>query len=110
MTGKPEMIRWIEEEEKRQMKNALRSMAKLTPLAQGDHYVNDRLVGQAGIDYFNGGGGDDLILADGAAGALADESYLTQNNLLTGIQTTLDADGFMTYTYDQPDKVSVGDG
>lgn len=32
----------------------------------------------------------------------------TQNNQLTGIQTNLDVDGYMHYTYFQPANVSVG--
>lgn len=68
---------------------------------------NDVLAGGGGADTLMGGDGDDLILGDGAVAVVnASVAYLTQNNLLTGIETTLDADGFMSYSYAQPDGIS----
>lgn len=71
---------------------------------------NDLIAGGQGDDTLKGDDGDDLILGDGLV--VADNrspAYFSQNNLLTGIQTTIDADGFMSYTYAQPRGVTVVD-
>jgi Ca2+-binding RTX toxin-like protein len=66
---------------------------------------NDLIAGGQGDDTLKGDDGDDLILGDGAVYGDAPLDYL-----LTGIQTTIDADGFMSYTYAQPNEVGVADG
>jgi Ca2+-binding RTX toxin-like protein len=68
---------------------------------------NDVIVGGSGNDTLKGDEGDDLILGDGAVAVVnASAASVTQSNLLTGIQTSIGADGFMSYSFDQPDNIS----